>query len=203
MTTKKLTAPVTIASLLGLIVAICGYQSYAQRNPAGSASIIATFDLERTFNTIDLKKAAFGELPKIQEKFQAETDTRRKELERMTEDLNLYVKGTPKYQEAEEKLALRSQQYRAYVEFTKIKIETEKGRALKRVYQDIRDAVAELAQKNNYALVLVDDSVSEIPMGTMEDLNRQISARRVFYTSSDITDQLIAHMNAAVKVAQP
>ncbi len=206
MTAHNIKSRLTAAALLAAILALAGYQSLANRpDPAPSgpsqSTIVATFDLEKTFNTIDSKKAAFAEIPKLADKLQADSDAKRKELDKLSEDLKIHIKGSAKYNEIEEKLALGTQQFRAHAEFAKIKIEAEKGRALKRTYLEIRKAVQEVAKEHNYGLVLVDDSAAEIPPGTLDDLNRQISARRVVYTDVDITDEIIEHMNAAFKKA--
>jgi hypothetical protein len=58
-----------------------------------------------------------------------------------------------------------------------------------------------MATSNGYDLVLVNDSLAEIPPGTEEELNRQISARRILFANPriDLTDELIAYMNAAAQ----
>lgn len=204
MNTRIIRSQFVSVALLAIIAALMGYQSLG-RDPAAAApsqpTIVATFDLERTFNTIDQKKAAFAKITELAEKLQAEADVKRKELEQLSANLDIHPKGSPKAQEAQEQLEYRTAAYRAQIEFIKLKIEAEKGRALRRIYFDIRKAAQEFAEKHNYSVVLVDDSVAEIPPGTLEDLNRQISARRIVYTNADITDVLIEHMNASFKAA--
>ena len=191
-------------AMLAAIVALAGYRTFGH-DPAPAApsqpTIVATFDLERTFNTIDQKKAEFAKITELAEKLQADAEAVRKELEQLTANLDIHPKGSPKALEAQQKLEYRTAEYRAQIEWIKLKLEAEKGRALKRIYFDIRHAVKEFAEKNNYSVVLVDDSVAEIPPGTLEDLNRQISARRIVYTNADITEALIEHMNAAFKAS--
>ena len=202
MTAPKARFNPTTAALLGLLIAIVGYQSFANRPAAqGPTGPVATFDLERTFNSLHQKKAAFDRIPAISEELQADSDQKRKELEQMKADLDILVKGTPKHNELQDKIIMATRMYQAHIEFGRLKLEAEKGRILKNVYVDIRSAVREIAQANGYAVVFVDDSVGEIPPGTLEDLNRQISARRIAYTSADITDQIIDHMNRAFKAA--
>lgn len=205
MSTQIIKKNFVSTAMLGIIIALIGYQAFG-RDPSPSAApsqptIVATFDLERTFNTIDQKKAAFAIITEMAEKLQADADAVRKELEQLTANLDIHPKGSAKALEAQQKLEYRTAEYRAQIEWIKLKLEAEKGRALKRIYFDIRGAVKEFAEKNNYSVVLVDDSVAEIPPGTLEDLNRQISARRIVYTNADITDALIAHMNAEFKAA--
>ncbi len=76
---------------------------------------------------------------------------------------------------------------------------------MKKVYTSIRAAAGQLAVERGYSVVFVDDSISPIPPGSEQEMNRQISARRMVYTSPDvdITEELISRMNAAWKNAGP
>ncbi|HVP74364.1 MAG TPA: hypothetical protein VMS30_11540, partial [Phycisphaerales bacterium] len=69
----------------------------------------------------------------------------------------------------------------------------------------IRKAAEAVAMERGYKVVFVDDSIAPIPAGTSEEMTRQISARRMVYTSSDvdITDEMIKRMNASFKTAGP
>jgi hypothetical protein len=56
-----------------------------------------------------------------------------------------------------------------------------------------------MAEQNQYDIVFVDDSIAALPENTTEsEMMRQISARRMLYSSPriDITDFMIAQMNA-------
>jgi Skp family chaperone for outer membrane proteins len=178
--------------LVGVLMALLGYQVAANR-PVAASGPVATFDLERLFNALLEKQAAFEELPRIARDLEARGEEQRKQLE--------HVRGSAKYKELEDRLEAATHNYRAYVEFSRVKLESERGRRLKNTYLSIRRGVREFANANGYALVLVDDSVAEIPPGTLEDLNRQISARRVMYSGVDITDALTAYMNDAYVAA--
>jgi Skp family chaperone for outer membrane proteins len=185
-------------TLVTIIIALVGLQTFANRPAAVvPGGPVATFDLERTFNAIFERQAAFDELPKIARELEARGEEQRRALEQMRADLDIHVPGSAKRRELEDKLEQAAGNYRAFVEFSRLKLEAERGKALKKVYLSIRKAVGEFAQSHGYSLVLVDDSAADIPPGTLEELNRQISARRVAYTGVDITDQLIEHINDA------
>ena len=65
-------------------------------------------------------------------------------------------------------------------------------------FEEIKEAVAHLANREGYDVVFVDDSASELPVAATEaEMRRQIGARRMLYTSPrvDITDQLVNFMN--------
>lgn len=204
MPTLKNNSSWSTVILLAVLIALVGYQTFGNR--VGSSgptqpAIIATFDLEKTFNALEEKKQAFDELVKTAEGMQAKGEEQSKTLKQMNEDLKDHVEGTPKFRELMGKLAQGTQDYRAYMDYCKLKIDNERARALKRIYLDIRQAAEQMANENHYAIVFVDDSIAQIPVGTEEETNRQISARRIVYTSPDvdITDELISRMNKAFK----
>lgn len=192
----------TTSLLLAVLIALVGYQSFASRADGPSqAGLVATFDLEKTINTIDEYTAGAAKLLEIADGLQAKADDMRKDAEKIKKDLEDLPKGSAKYNAKIEEYASASSEYMAYVEFCKMKMDAEKGRLLKRIYQSVRKAAEELATEKSYAVVLVDDSVAQIPPGTLEDLNRQISARRVVYTNVDVTKEMVDRLNASFKAA--
>lgn len=199
--------PLTVA-LLAVIVAITCYQAGAYRPEPVSQSlpmVFATFDLEKTFNTLDEKKAADAALQRIAEDLKKGTDAAARELQQLEKDLDDLQPGTSKHREMLETLTLKSHEYQAAVEFARAKIDIEKARTMKTLYQSIKASAATLAKERGYKVIFVDDSIAPIPPGTSEEMTRQISARRMVYTSPDVdvTDELIRRMNAAFKTAGP
>lgn len=196
----------TIALLLTVIVAAVAYQGMAERQSASGPtqpSIIAAFDLEKTFNSLDEKKAADAALLKLAEDLQGGGTQQANDLKQQKEALEDLSRGSDKYSQLLEKLSQDSQYYQAYIEYCRVKIDIERARNMKRLYLTIRQAVDQMARENQYSVVFVDDSIAEIPPGNEEETNRQISARRMVYTSPeiDITDELINRMNKAFKDA--
>jgi len=201
MPTLKINHSLSTIILFAILVALVGYQTFGNHAGPIQPAIIATFDLEKTFNALEEKKQAFDDLVKTAEGMQAKGEEQSKALKQMNEDLKDLVEGAPKFRELMAKLAEGTQNYRAYMDYCKLKIDSERARALKRIYLDIRHAVEQMANENHYSVVFVDDSIALIPVGTEEETNRQISARRIVYTSPevDITDELISRMNKAYK----
>jgi len=192
--------------LMAVLIALLGYQSLANRfheadpapqvNPTGTGKI-ATFDLEKTFNSLHQKKASDAKLLAVAETMNAEGEAEHKKIKQMETELEDHLPGTPKFKELMENYSQASYEYRALLEFDKAKIDRERAKTLKSIYGDIRKAVDSLASERGYDIVFVDDSINEIPAAGEEETNRQISARRMVYTSAsvDITEELIAHMN--------
>src|SRR5688572_21456155 len=191
------------AFLLVVVLLLAGYHTFGNRQANGpnQPAIIATFDLERTFNALDLKKSAFDELKKLGETLEAKRQEMATSLKQMYADLEDHVPGSAKYRELEEKLLEKENEFRATAEFNKMKLDIERARNVKKVYLEIKKVVESMATENKWAVVLVDDSIAEIPPGSEEEITRQISARRIVYSSPDvdITDMLIARMNQEFK----
>jgi len=189
--------------ILAAALVLTSYQAIANRFSFGpeKPGIIAAFDLERTFNALDEKKHAYDALAKAAEAMKAEAETTAKSIKQMEVDLDDHLVGSPKHRELLEKVSMASHNLQADIEFYGMKAERDRAATMKNVYLSIRKAIETIAEENNYAIVFVDDSISEIPLGTLtpEEVNRQISARRMAYTSPevDITDALISRMNAA------
>jgi len=202
MNHRKLSMPMMLLAAVALLLA---YQTFAIRPPIGPTkpTIIATFDLERTFNEIDQKKAAFDELAKLGQDLEAKRQEAKKKIDEMDADLKDHVPGSQRYREILDQLSAAAREHRATTEFYKVKLDVERARTIKRVYLDIRKAVEDLAKENGYGVVFVDDSITEIPDSAEEEMRRQISAGRMAYTSDelDVTDALIARLNASFKAS--
>lgn len=197
-------------ALLGVIAAVIGYQAAAYRDPvpappAAGVTAIATFDLEKTFNALEEKKAGETELTRLAEDMKKQSDEKAKKLRQMEKELEDLQPGAPKHREVMDALTQATYEYQSQVEFFRVKLDIRRARLMKKVYLSIRKAAEQLAKERGYAVVFVDDSIARIPPGNEEETNRQISARRMVYTSPDVdvTDELISRMNQAFKMAGP
>jgi Skp family chaperone for outer membrane proteins len=189
-------------ALLASIAAMLGYQSWAMRNQEKIApAVVVCVDLEKVFNGLTAKTNADAHLRKLGEQQIAESNKKAEAIKQMEADLADLAAGSARYRELQDQALLEAQKYRAYVEFSRAKIDAERSRTIKRIYGDIKKAADEMATSNGYDLVLVNDSLAEIPPGTEEEMNRQISARRILFANPriDLTDELIAYMNAAAQ----
>jgi Skp family chaperone for outer membrane proteins len=194
--------------LLALIASLLGYQSFGRRaDPTQKAapSAIATFDQEKTFASLEEKKAGAASLTAMAAELTKTNDEMAKKLKSMEQELEDLQAGTPKHKELMEKLVQSTHEYKAQIDFSNMKLDIERARMMKKVYNSIRKAAEQLAVERGYSVVFVDDSISPIPPGTEQEMNRQISARRMVYTSpdADITEELISRMNAQWKNAGP
>lgn len=190
--------------MAAMFVSFAGYQSVALRNIANmKPAIVATVDLERVFNQLEERTAADEDLTKMADELQRDGDRRAKAIDALEEELEVYTPGSEQHQELLNKLALASHEYRAFVEWGRRKIDVKKAATLRRIYSSIKDAIEREAKDKGYDIVFVNDSLSPIPVSDESETSRQISARRMLYSSPqiDITRDVIGRMNNEFRVA--
>jgi Skp family chaperone for outer membrane proteins len=176
-----------------------GYQSLAMRpQETMLPAVVATVDLEKVFNSLTEKSACDEAMKRVGDQLFAERERKADQLKQMEADLGDLAPAGPKFKELQDQTLLEAERLRAYNDYMAAKLDAERSKTLKRLYLNIRKAVDQMAQSNGYDIVLVNDSIAEIPAGNSEDMTRQISARRVLFAGSrvDITITVITYMNA-------
>lgn len=174
------------------------YHSAAIRHMALiEPAVVVTVDLESVFNQLDERGGADLKLQRMAEGLQRESDQTADKIRELEEELDIYEPGSEKYQEIMEKLSLATLEYQAFAEFSRQKIEAEKSLSLKRIYDNIRHAGRNEAEERGYDIVLVNDSLGQLPPGDEVETIRQISSRRMLYGNPrlDITSDLVNRLN--------
>jgi Skp family chaperone for outer membrane proteins len=196
-TTRHRSLTATAAGLAVVLVTLIAHQTLATAAAPTGPSVVATLDLERLFDGLDGRARADADLQAMAEELDAEGVAKRDAIDALKAEMEIYAIGSDKYNEAMEALSLMVLEFEAFMEFGRRKIDVEKALSIKRIYIDIRDGVRNVAQNNGYDVVLVDDSVVQMPSGSEADVKRNISARRILYANPtiDITDELIQFMN--------
>lgn len=194
-----------LAALTLTFLAFVGYQSHAIRTLQDQLhpAIIAVVDLERIFNELQERQNADEQLQAIAADLQNQAEAKAQSIRELEEEIELYTAGTEKYQATMEKLSMATLDYQAFAEFSQRKLDVEKGLTLKRLYVLIKSAAHEEARSRGIDLILVNDSLGEIPAMGEAETTRQISARRMLFTGStiDVTDDLLQRLNARLGAA--
>lgn len=180
---------------------LVGWEALAGRL-APSPTVVSTVDLPRVLDSLAEWQAEVDRSQAAAEQFQQDLRQRSEELEALDADLEDFVVGTPKHTEAQRLVKKASIDLRAFMGLADMQETRTKQRAMLRIYNHIRDASAELADRDGYGLVIMDDSAIPIPEDSRDVLG-DISARRVLYASStlDITQMLIDYMNTQWRAA--
>jgi Skp family chaperone for outer membrane proteins len=205
------TSPRITAVLLAVVAAFAAYQSFAYRpaDPANAApgqpTVVRVFDVEKTFNTILVKKKGEDDLLKLAEDLDVEAKELEKKIKQLKTELEDHQPGSQKYKQLLDQFEQETQTYSAYVEFCRAKIDVHRGRMFKGLYLEIRKYIDQIAAENGYDLVMVDETKAEMRDGTAEEIQREISARRMAYAGPqlDITETLIERMNSDFVKANP
>lgn len=185
--------------LLIMVAGALAYQSLALRpGPVTEPAVIASVNLELVFGSLDLRGAANAELEKLATSLDDELTRQKELLDVKEEDLAFMTPGSDAYRQTEVEMLEMSGRLAAYVEFADKKMNIERSRVLREIYDEIKATIAALCDEEGYDVVFVDDSIVELPeVATEAEMMRQISARRMLHTRSriDISQDVIQRMN--------
>ncbi|HWB19796.1 MAG TPA: OmpH family outer membrane protein [Phycisphaerales bacterium] len=189
---KRLTPSSLI--LVIVILSLIASQAYSFHYMAKfGPAVVATIDIEAVIANPSIKPKINAQLSDMAAKLDAEIGAKKKAADDLKGTIDLYPKGSDQYREAQDKLMRAVFEYQAAVEAGKIKQDAQRSKVLRDLYLNIKDAAATLATRNNYDIVLVNDSIADFPEGTEEEVTKQIGARRILYSTStiDVTADLV------------
>lgn len=190
-----------LASACLSVVALVGWRAgaeSAEMRVAAQPTTVAIVDMMRALNELE-------ELQDLNEPLVERAEERQADLNKLRDqlvDLQAQLDTLPET-DLERRRQLRAQIYelretataRANVYQSLINI--EKGEVIRPLYGKFVDAVAQVAAKQGYDLVLFDDRGMDVPQGTEADVNRAIERKRVLYAADtlDITSEVVLLMN--------
>lgn len=160
---------------------------------------IATIDWLAATEELDEWKAIRDSLDKQKQALQEEANRRKTEQEGLLEQLELLGEGNAAYEKAVEEYRFKVFQNQGWVEFKQEELQRKELQAQIGLYNKISEAVAAVATRDGWDIVIWDDSESKRP--DLENLQRsleQVSRRIVLYTdraSADITKDVVQFMN--------
>jgi Skp family chaperone for outer membrane proteins len=182
---------------LVLVMIVIVTRTEGTRHEMQRPSAVAVIDLEKVFRSLHEKDRADTGLQRVAEQLEEEIEAQSTVIAELQEELEALQPGSDKHRMAMEAYELATLDYRARREFARQKIDLEKSKTLQRIYDSIKRSAEILSTEKGFDMVLVDDSVVPVPGGTEMEVQRQISARRMVFTSNaiDITEDLIHRMN--------
>lgn len=185
------------AGLLLTSALLVGVQAVAVHALQPSPTVVGTVDLEATFNGLEEWSQVQVSLAERADAMQVEITRRQEELEGLEADLEDYPQGSDKFKDAMKKYQMSAIELQGYVQFQQLKQQRYNDETIFDLYDKIKLSAKAMADEFGYDIILVNDSVVEIPENS-ENILAQISSRRVLFARQqmDITDQLIQSMNA-------
>jgi Skp family chaperone for outer membrane proteins len=161
--------------------------------------IVATVDLERLFNNLDLRQTGEDRVAALGGQFDKQLEELRGRIESLQADLENFEQGGEDWLRINDTVQSTISEYRAVEQYAQLKIEAERSKAMKSVYEAIKSEITSFAaaQTPPIDFVLIDDTVPELEPSTADAMLKQISARRMVYATKqfDITDAVLARMN--------
>jgi len=187
--------PLLLMVVIGAAVVV---QTLGQNGgTAPPATVIATIDLVAVFQQLDSRAAADVELQKLADELTKLSQAKIDEAKQLQVDLDMHVQGTPKYKEAEERWKRATMEAQALTEYGKLKLDHKVAESLRTAYEDLKVGLKSFAEERGYDVILLNDSLSALEKGTKDQVEQQISARRVLYAAGglDVTAEVVAWMN--------
>ncbi len=188
-----------VATLIGAIVSLLAYQSFggSTKTIIIDPAVVGTVNLEKVYAAIPQKALAEQSLQGFGQSLDDTINGFVEEIEVLEADLEGLSPNSQRYEEMTAELMRKTLEYEGYVQFANNRLELAKAEALRDIYLELRSAIARISQRNGYDLVIVDDTVGDLTPTTEQEMQRQISARRVLYGARtiDVTDLVIAEMN--------
>ena len=200
---KRISFTINLPTVVAVLAvgALLAYQAPANPQAGKSGVSVATVNLGRALDGLEQRADAEIDLRAMQDGIETELETREakiNELKTQLEDVAAEERTS-----LEEKIALESLNFQAWLKFVQDKVDVERALLLQDLYRSIKNAVAELAKTGKYDLVVVDDSKGELTWTADSPITReaqtlqQIRARGMLFASNaiDVTDDLVARMN--------
>lgn len=160
--------------------------------------VVAIVDLEKVFNSIESHSARERQLDASAASFQAKLKELEESVKELQAELDSFQPGSQSALELQNRVQAAVGEYRAYEQFVRLKLESEKARAMRDTYVEIKEGAKTLAREAGIDMVLLDDSIPELERSNSQRTVQQISARRILYanTEFDVSDDLIALLDA-------
>ena len=198
---RELALPLGFAHVAAVIVS-SGMTPSGARRPYAPASHVATVDLGKVFERINVNKSWEVEIMGLAERLNVEANGRQEAIGRKLEEAE---KATtePSAQKIRDSAALMKLEMDEWAKLKKLELDRERALMWKAMYKAIRDQTNALAMADGWDIVLVNDSLGELNLSNEVNVSReqqiltQILNRRLLYASelTDITEQLIVRIN--------
>ena len=169
---------------------------------------IAVVDLSRIMDSLDEVKKLNDQLIQRGQERKAKVDGRRDDLIKKGKEIDALPKGPERIQALAELFEMEAGAKGMAEALDRI-MDLDRGEVMRTIYNKINDSIAEMATTDQIDLVIFDDR-SFVKMPDPKDpvsdksMTGVIQSRRVLFASKDvdITDQLIAKMNADYKAGR-
>lgn len=165
---------------------------------------IAVVDTVAVFNQMQETKDLKQKMDADRRTVQATDQQRAQQVQAKKDERDQLKPDSPQYQQRNDEFLHAAIDYKAWQELTKLEIERRQKDQIRHLYQEIQDAVTEIARHKGLDLVLIQEDI-QIPANlegiTVDQLNRLISQQNMMFVSdkASITNEVIAYLDAQYK----
>lgn len=194
------TAVLTTAAA-GLVISLAvGAMVSQNRGPMGP---VATIDVVKIFNEYQRRKDLTEEMKLEQDKFQNEGKAREQKVDALTREMQAYNPDDPAYKVKVADLLAMKIDNKNWAELKQIMITGEVAVWTRKIYQEISEAAARMAESRGVDVVLYRDEFPP-PVRDPDEIRNIIRQRKLIYSNPaiDLTDEVLATLNAAYR-SQP
>ncbi len=167
---------------------------------------MAAVRMESLFDGLNERAVAKTEIDALEADIRAQAASREAQIKGMEEELQDIIDDARREPLTDE-IALKKLNLKFWVEQALAELEVEKALRLRLLYINIKKAIKDLAEAEEYDIIVLDDSIEEptferdsrIP--AQAQVQQQIITSKILYLESsfDITDDLIMRMNNAFR----
>ncbi|MEC8558973.1 MAG: hypothetical protein VXY94_02725 [Planctomycetota bacterium] len=190
------------AFLIAAVAVLVGHEATAKRPEMAPASHVATVDLSRLFDRIEINSSWEIQLSTMTDSLNSEATARQDALARKIETAEATDDEEGK-QALLDEAALMKLELDEWAKLKQVEVDRERALMWKSMYRAIREQATALAVADGWDIILVNDSLGELQMSEQVSASReqqvltQILNRRMLYASetTDITEQLIVRIN--------
>ncbi len=165
--------------------------------PVAQPSRVAVLRLADVLNSYKKLQARRARFSSDQKLYKSEFDARRATVEQLKQQLDELQRGTPAYQQHEERWWKEGLEAKAYMEVMQNKLERGAMESLIESYKDIIDEVKLFSQESGIDLVQIQGEVPLENARNIQELEQIINGKRIIHHSKsiDISDSIINRLN--------
>ncbi|MCC6907727.1 MAG: OmpH family outer membrane protein [Phycisphaerales bacterium] len=194
----------TLLAIAGICIGLMATlrASALSRKPATPTAVAVVDWIAITDKSAEWKEMQ-TQLETIGDELEQQSSAMQKTIADLKESVSVLPEGSENRRKEEDKFILESLKYDSWKKFAENKYGSEKALRQVQLYNRITAAVAQVAERDGWDIVLWDDARSKkVDEAKLDAAAELISRRQVFYSRKDvvdITDEVILLMNNEFK----
>lgn len=181
-------------ALAVLVIGLVGVNAQGVLN--GEPTSVGVIDLGNLYDSLREKEQIDAELQTIRTRLTTENTDRQKELERLKQDLDMLVAGTPPYADAQDTYEETALDYQVWIQYEQRKLAREANLQIQKLQKGLDEAIGVVAEAQGVDIVLYNKQ--SLRLGNNAQGQPQTANINVVAWSGknvDITDAVAQHMN--------